>query len=212
MTKVNLLVAPCSFEAAKYAVMNWHYSRNVPNQKLVKLGVWEDKSFIGTVLFGSGANSNIGEPYGLEQTEICELVRVALSNHVSPVTKIVSVALRQLKKSQHGLRLVVSYADTEQDHLGIIYQAGNWIYAGTTIPADEYIVNGTRMHGRALRSTRSTHKLKNTKSANVFEWAQKVLDPNIKRVSGSVKYRYLYPLDKEMRAQIQPLAKPYPKR
>jgi hypothetical protein len=29
---------------------------------------------------------------------------------------------------------------------------------------------------------------------------------------GSAKYRYLMPLDDEMRAKIAPLAKPYPKR
>ena len=30
-------------------------------------------------------------------------------------------------------------------HVGAIYQAGNWIYAGMTEPADEYIVGGVRI-------------------------------------------------------------------
>ncbi len=45
-----------------------------------------------------------------------------------------------------------------------------------------------------------------------MEWASKVLDPNIRRISGSSKHRYLMPLDPDMRAKILPLAKPYPKR
>jgi hypothetical protein len=202
----------CSHEAAKYAVEHWHYSGCVPNQKTVKVGVWEDERFIGCVLFGNGANNNMGKPYRLRDIEVCELVRVALGAHKTPVSRIVRIALSFLRSRCPGIRLVVSYADPEQGHHGGIYQAGNWLYAGTTTAADEYLVNGARMHGRALRSTRSTHKFGHLRSANVLDWAKIVLDPNARRISGSVKHRYLYPLDPEMRAKIAPLAKPYPKR
>ena len=36
--------------------------------------------------------------------------------------------------------------------------------------------------------------------------------PDVQIVKGSSKHRYLMPLDEAMRAQIAPLAKPYPKR
>lgn len=202
----------CSHEAAKYAVEKWHYSGCVPNQKTVKIGVWEDGRFAGCVLFGDGANAGMFQPYGLTYKEGCELVRVALSKHRSPVSRIVRVALLFLNKACPGIRLVISFADPEQGHIGGIYQAGGWMYAGMTAPADEYLVAGKRMHGRALRSTRSTHRSKNVPAANVFEWAKKVLDPNARQIPGSSKHRYLMPLDAEMRAKILPLAKPYPKR
>lgn len=38
------------------------------------------------------------------------------------------------------------------------------------------------------------------------------MDPNAEAVMVPGKYRYLMPLDAEMRKQIAPLAKPYPKR
>lgn len=202
----------CSHEAAKYACEKWHYSGCVPNQKTVKVGVWESGRFVGCVLFGDGANPGMLKPYGLRSVEGCELVRVALTRHKASVTRIISVSLSFLKRVCTGLRLVVSFADPEQGHIGAIYQAGNWIYAGKTEPADEYLVNGTRMHGRALRSTRSTHKLKNVQAENVFEWVKKVIDPQASRVQGSSKHRYLMPLDADMRAKILPLARPYPKR
>jgi hypothetical protein len=211
-TSLSLKLDWCSHEAARYACEHWHYSRCVPNQKTVKVGVWEDGSFVGCVLFGDGANNRMFEPYGLGYTEGCELVRVALRAHETPVSRIVRIALKFLKQRCPGLRLVISFADPEQGHTGGIYQAGNWTYAGMTDPADEYLVNGTRMHGRALRSTRSTHKRGNLPAPNVFEWAKQVLDPNIQRVAGSSKHRYLYPLDAAMHAQIAPLARPYPKR
>jgi hypothetical protein len=203
----------CSYEAAKFAVERWHYSGKVPNQKTVKVGVWEAGRFVGSVLYGDGANNEMFKPYGLVYAQGAELVRVALRpGHVSAVSRIVAISLRFLRQVCPGIRLVISFADPEQGHHGGIYQAGGWIYLGMTQPADEYLVNGKKMHGRALRSTRSTHRLKNVRAANVIDWARQALDPGIRTIRGSSKHRYLMPLDAEMRARILPLAQPYPKR
>jgi hypothetical protein len=207
----DLLVAPCEYQAAKYAVMHWHYSKRMPRCKMAQFGVWERGEFIGVILFGHGSVPQIGMPYGLDQMEVCELVRVALKDHETPVSSIVAQSLPLLRESSQGLRLVVSYADSEQGHLGTIYQAMNWIYLGMSIPADEYRVNGIRMHGRALRSTRSTHPARDLESDNIMEWARQVLDPRIERLSGSAKHRYVYPLDRAMRRQVTKLAQPYPR-
>jgi hypothetical protein len=202
----------CSYDAAKYACEKWHYSGCVPNQKTVRVGVWEDGQFIGCVIFGDGANSGMFRPYGLLAVEGCELVRVAVSSHRSAISRIVAIAFRFLRKACPRIRLVISFADPERGHYGGIYQAGGWVFTGMTDAADEYLVNGVRMHGRALRSTRSTHRFSNLNAANVFEWTRLVLDPKVKRIKGSSKYRYLMPLDGDMRRQIEPLRKPYPKR
>ena len=165
------------------------------------------------MLYGDGANNEMFKPYGLVYEQGAELVRVALRpGHVSAVSRIVSISLRFLRRACPGIRLVISFADPEQRHHGGIYQAGGWLYLGMTEPADEYLVNGKRMHGRALRSTRSTHRLKDLRSANVMDWARQVFEPGIRVVSGSSKHRYLMPLDDEIRARLLPLARPYPKR
>src|SRR2546422_940116 len=65
----------CSHEAARYAVMHWHYSRSVPAGKLVKIGVWETGEFIGCLIFSYGANRNLAKSVGLTQMEVCELTR-----------------------------------------------------------------------------------------------------------------------------------------
>jgi hypothetical protein len=192
----ELVVDWCDYKAAKWAVEHWHYSHSMPAGKTVKCGVWEDSKFIGVVVFSRGATNAIGNPYGLKNTECCELTRIALNNHQASVTKIVSIAIRLLKIRNVGLRLIVSFADPEQGHLGAIYQAGNWMYLGMTNSADEYLIHGKRLHGRSMRSLYGTHIGK--------DWIQKI--------KGSSKHRYLYPLDKAMRRQIEPLAQPYPKR
>ena len=205
----QLLVAPCSHEAAKFAVMNWHYSQAMPAGKIVAYGVWEDKSFVGAVLYGHGANNKLGKPYGLDMTECVELVRIAMTNHKTTVSQVVAKTFQLLKASNPRIRLIVSFADPEQSHHGGIYQAGNWIYAGASAVADEYIVNGQRMHGRSVRARRNSSGT--SRELNTLAWLHKHVDPNATRIDGSSKHRYLYPLDRAMRRKIQPLALPYPR-
>ena len=45
--KVELKLDWCSYEAAKYACEHWHYSKCMPVGKTVKIGVWENKKYIG---------------------------------------------------------------------------------------------------------------------------------------------------------------------
>jgi len=194
MSKVDLRLDWCSYQAAKYAVEHWHYSHCMPAAKAVYVGVWESQRFIGCVIFSRGANNHIGNLYGLQQTEVCELTRVALTEHLSPVSKITAIAIKMLKRLSPGIRLLVSYADPLQSHVGIVYQAMNWIYTGKT-RAQRFALrpDGSIEHKRSVVARLGT-------------------------VSGSVysdlmwKYKYLYPLDDTMRAQIAPLAQPYPKR
>lgn len=152
----SLTVAPCSHEAAKYAVMHWHYSRLMPIGKLVKYGVWENGCFVGAVMFSRGASWNLGMPYGLDQTTCVELTRIALtSERVSPVSQVASRAVALLHASNPKLRLVMSFADPVHGHHGGIYQAMNWLYAS----AQESIATPARWTGRcAARSPLSRYR------------------------------------------------------
>jgi hypothetical protein len=198
MKSPTLKIDWATYDAARYAVMHWHYSQCMPCGKLVKFAAYEDGKFIGVVLFGRGANKGLVAPYGLKQSEGCELVRIALTKHHAPVSRIVAICLRMLKAKFPSMRLIVSFADSQQGHHGGIYQAGNWIYAGQSNTADEYIYKGRRYHGRAFRMKYGSHK--------------KYLDKGLQIVSGSSKHRYLMPLDNEMRKQIKGMSKSYPKR
>lgn len=137
-------------KAARYACENWHYSRSVPVGKCVRCGVWEGGTFVGVVMFAWGMNRNLGAPYRLKMTECCELVRIALDQHQWPVSKIMAVALRFLKKQSPGIRLVVSFADPEAGHHGGIYQATNWVYCGQSSPSFEWRVGEQRLNKRSF--------------------------------------------------------------
>ena len=193
MSKADLHIDWATHKAAKYACENWHYSGCLPSGKIAKVGAWESGKFIGVVMFGRGANCNMVKGYGIGQDEGCELVRVALTSHQLPVSKIMALAVKFLKKQNPGLKIVVSYADPEQGHHGGIYQACNWIYRGISASALKVWYKDKWSHKKTVDDSGVCQKNLKTK-----------------RVQG--KHTYLMPLDKAMKDQIQSLSKPYPKR
>lgn len=209
---MSLIVAPCSHKAASHAVLNWHYSRRLPVGRLVMFGAWEDDQFAGVVIFSRGSNNHLGSRYGVTQTQVCELTRVALRSHEAPVSQIVAASLRNLKRTSPGLRLVVSFADPGQGHHGGIYQAGNWVYTGVAEPSRFFRINGRLVHERSLSVSLGFTKRPGqhrTLPRNI-EWIRANMDPAAEEVMVQGKHRYLYPLDRAMRRQVKPLARPYP--
>lgn len=76
---------------------------------------------------------------------------------------------------------VVSYADMEQSHCGIVYQATNWLYTGATVSHDHaYVVDGKRIHPMTLRDRGIT---------NPKEWAKA---NSIETVKPFPKHRYFF--------------------
>jgi hypothetical protein len=209
MGKVDLKIDWATHEAAKYACLNWHYSKSVPAGKLVKIGVWEQGRYIGAVVFGRGSNKAIGKPYGLSQTQAVELMRIALTAHITPVSRIIKIGMIFLKKNSPGLRLIISYADPREGHHGGIYQATNWFYVGeSTGDASRNhpykAPDGKLIHWRTMSGILDRIGKPHTDAAaNTLGY---------KSMPFIAKHKYLYPLDPEMRKQIEPLRKPYPKR
>jgi hypothetical protein len=192
----------CSEEAAKYACENYHYSETIPKGKRVRLGVWEGGEFIGAVLFGAGANTNIGSSLGLNQTEATELTRVALREHEAPVTQILSVARMLIEDEYPGIDALISYADPNQDHVGRIYQADNWIYMGKTDSRPFIVVDGSTYHPMAA------YKNWGTSSAEKLRKNYPGLTVGTETRPG--KHKYVYPLDDDVRNRAESMSEPYP--
>ncbi len=205
MSKHDLKIDWATHAAAKYAVENWHYSQVLPVPPLVKVGVWEKGKYIGAVIFSRGANNNLLKPFGLAQTQGCELTRIALTKHSAPVSRVVRLALQFLKRNSPELRLIVSFADPSEGHHGGVYQAGNWIYTGRQPDTTEYIApDGKQWHGRMVSKDGKIKVQGKYRKCWRHDQCTPVKKPG--------KHRYLMPLDKEMKERILPLSKPYPKR
>lgn len=104
-----------------------------------------------------------------------------------------------------GLKLIVSYADVDQNHTGGIYQAGNWVYVGLCNERTRtaFIIHGKKTHNKTIHSRGVIQSLQEVR---------KHLDPKATEFFTNGKHKYLYPLTDDMRSKIEPLRKPYPKR
>ena len=171
---------------------------------MVKLGAWEDSQFVGVVVFSRGASANLLKPYGLKQNQGCELTRIAMRQHASPVSRVFRFALKMLRKANPDLQVVVSFADPHQGHHGGIYQAMNFIYTGTTPKAYEYHINGKKLHNRQV-----SEKGWNKQFGKIVRCPK---PSECTRVAVGGKHRYVYPLTKSVREKVEKLAKPYPKK
>jgi hypothetical protein len=182
-----------SAKAVKYAIMNFHYSKAVPMVQAAYAVFNDNNEFCGVICYSLGANNQIGSPYGLKQGQVVELVRVALNGKQINVSKPVSISLRLLKKDCPNVKLIVSYADPIQEHVGCIYQATNWYYEGQMPTQHNYFVKGKWVHGKTANNALGT--IKGVPS---------------KKVPGKLKY--IYPLDKALVPMCKALHKPYPKK
>jgi len=205
MSKVVLRLTWATHKFARYACEHWHYSRSLPCPPLVIIGVEENGQAIGVVIFSRGANKSLYRPYGLKQTEGAELTRVALPDHSSPTSRIVAISFRMLKRHCPGLKLVVSFADPAQGHVGTLYQALGALYVGDTEPSEQFLdASGKRWHRRMI----SADGWK-----TVYGRRRRVLTlDQVERLPMPGKHRYLFPLDAETRQRLLPLSKPYPRR
>lgn len=137
---------------------------------------------------------DLGRQYGFTQFERCELIRVALMpQHATPVSRVISISLKMIKRQSPGIVVVFSFADTAQNHHGGIYQAGGWRYLGKSAATSEYLINGRKWHGRAVVASFGRTS-------------------GFTKVAGSEKHRYAFPLTEEAAKKVKPFELPYPAR
>jgi hypothetical protein len=184
-----------SAKAVKYACLNFHYSKVVPAQYF-GYSVFNDKNeWCGVILFGGGAGAYMGRPFGLFYGQYLELTRMALNSKQESTSKAMSIAIKLIKKSNPTVRLLISYADKGQEHIGTIYQATNWYFVeNIKSSGEEVFYKGRWSHNRTPSEKLNTEDYKKL----------------IKRKK-SGKYKYIYPLNKNMIPLCESLKKPYPK-
>lgn len=190
-------------KAIRYACLNFHYAKRVPNIKY-GFNVYENGVWCGVILFGYGAAINIASPFGLHQGEVLELERVALNGKQTTTSQCVAAALKALHKINPIVKIIVSYADIDQNHAGIIYQATNWIYLGKFNEGERgaFIIHGKKVHRRSIGAMGGIQSL---------EWVRNNLDPEATEFRTKGKHKYIFVFDKRLRKEYQKLSKPYPK-
>ena len=128
-----------SAKAVRYACLNFHYAKRMPAPPCVGFSVFNSNGeWCGVIVFNNGMGG-IEKPFDLQKGQVCELARVALNGKQESTGECVAIALRLFKKLNPLVKVVVSYADSDQNHTGVTYQATNWFFIGSKRTSDEYI-------------------------------------------------------------------------
>lgn len=182
-------------KAIKYACKNFHYSKSVPTIQYAYNVYNNNNEWCGVIIYGGGANNNLAKSFGLKNGEVLELERVALNGKQEQTSKAVALSLRILHKENPIVKLVVSYADHRQKHVGTIYKATNWIFLGISKTSDtQYYYKGKWTHQRTIDGKKDK------------EYLKKILPQRL----NSNKFKYIYCFDKQLRNEYNKIKKEYP--
>lgn len=180
-----------------------HYSRRDP-VFWEGFGLVEHNNIVGVCVYGQPSPPICKHSFRERDFRLYELARLVVQTlSRNAASFLVGNSLKMLTSQPCA---VISYADSEQSHCGIIYQATNWVYTGATVSHDHlYLVEGRRTHPMTLRTRGIT---------NPRQWAK---DNNIATVAPSPKHRYFQFVGnkRERKAMLSklnyPLVSEYPK-
>ena len=92
--------------------------------------------------------------YGKNEDEVTELRRLVCIDDTPPNTEsfFIGKCLRWLKNNT-SINVVVSYADPEYGHHGVIYKASNFQLVGKSAKGKVIWWNGKKYHDKCIRTT-----------------------------------------------------------
>jgi hypothetical protein len=184
-------------------VKNKHYSRRASifwaGFALIEQGLVQ-----GVCVFGQPSAPIQKHAFSDRDFKLYELSRLVVQTKTKNAASfLVSNSLNMLERPC----AVVSYADEQAGHCGIVYQATNWLYTGKTVSHDHmYLVDGQKVHPMSLRDKGIT---------SPKTWAK---ENNIPTIKPEPKHRYFFlcgtaKQKRKMLGKLKyPVEEAYPKR
>lgn len=203
----GMTVRPVSRAACEEFILGIHYAKRWPSITYA-YGLFESGELTGVVTYGTPPSSTLRS--GLAGNEnadkVLELNRLCLKyNKKNEASYLVSRSLRMLPKG----RIIISFADTSQGHIGTVYQACNFRYFGLSAKRTDWKVKGKEhLHGQTVadefRGKPNRAQLMRQKYGEAF-----YLEPRPR------KHRYIYITGgkpfKKLWAEIKYKREEYPK-
>jgi hypothetical protein len=195
---------------AKKIIIENHYSHKWTSCRYA-IGLFDKQILIGVAIYGFpvGRQTVKSITANLQNNEVLELTRLWLVDEAPKNSEsyFLGKTFDWLRKNTN-IKVLISYSDPMQDHLGIIYQATNWLYQGNnTMLIKGYLhkINGEIMHPRTVVALYGTTKVDELKK----------IDSTYERIEMKKKHRYLYILNKKDRkliiSELKHKVIPYPK-
>lgn len=182
----------------------------------------DDEKLIGCIIYGNpvGRSAAASISNELKIDEVYELVRLWIAdvpNSKNMESYCLGQSFHWLRKNRPKIKALLSYADNEAGHTGVIYQSTNWLYQGNSqlalMPNYSVSLTGPDVgyewtHSRTVSERYGSHNVDHLK---------KQIGQTFWRKKESSKHRYIYILanGKEKQNLIRNLKHktyPYPKK
>ena len=175
----------------------WHYSDYVNIQAKHTFCLFREGNFgipemVGVCVYTRPAGPTAGQSYYPEAPDkVLELRRLCLIDETPKNAEsfFVSRSIKWLKQNTDW-EFILSYADTEQGHTGVIYRASNFEYLGVTGAGKTLEVDGKKFHIRTLSMLDRPYGVE-------INRRYKEKDPNVKVLETLPKNIYTYKLKKK---------------
>jgi hypothetical protein len=130
-------------------ILDIHYARRWPSVSWA-FGLFDGDTLCGVVTYGTPFSSTLrsGTAGPDFASNVIELNRLCLRDNVrNQASMLVGRSLRMLPAE----KIVVSFADTDQGHVGYVYQATNFRYFGLSAKRTDWKVRGMEhLHGQTI--------------------------------------------------------------
>jgi hypothetical protein len=161
-----------------------HYAGRCPSISYA-FGLFKSNDLVGVITYGTPPSSTlrVGIAGKDNAHSVLELNRLCLKyNLKNEASLLVGRSIRLLPKN----KIIISFADTEQGHEGIVYKACNFSYHGLSAKRTDWAVKGKEhLHGQTIadefRGVKNRAKAMRDKYGDDF-----YLKPR------SRKHRYIY--------------------
>ena len=168
-----------------------HYAHRIPPISYA-FGLYDGTEIVGICTYGIPMGASLKRGIcGVEYENIVlELNRLCLNDGLpkNTASNFISQTFKLLPKPS----ILVSYADTGQNHTGYIYQATNWIYTGLGAGGSSWAVKGLEnLHHITIEDSVGRYEDRDDEFT-LEELLKKKYGEKLYRKSESKKHRYIY--------------------
>lgn len=155
---MNYRIKPISYKEAMEIVVKEHYlHRKAPCS--FAFGLFDENAVIGVICYGTPSSAPLrrGICGDSEKHNVIELTRLWIKDGTPKNTEsfLIGNTIKLVDKE-----IIVSFAEIQQGHLGIVYQATNWIYTGLSAKRTNWTVEGIDKHCQTIADKYTSAQLK----------------------------------------------------
>ena len=182
---MKLHVEKIQSKIGKEFIKKHHYSHGCHNGPMT-WGLFNNEELVGVIAFATPCSENVRKSvFGQEfKNNVTELHRLVLFDHIPKNSEsyFIRASLKLLREYKPNIYAVLSFADSTENHKGIIYQASSAFYTGTTSKSTFFLDKDGRLH----------HPRQN--GVNISK--EEAIEREWKPVKREAKHRYLFILPK----------------